>query len=174
MVPGTFRTDLDDIAGDRSGAGGEACDLGGRPERPSGGWEPRPEGERDVEELCVLADRAVDLGLPPQVASHPEQLGLRVADVEPGTPPAPVLPHDPLPCEPVLDLGQAPATALEIGTALHPARVPVPIDFRPGSDPRPRPAARWARVGGGSRRQARPGPAHRRGSAAVTDAQSVS
>ena len=94
--------DLDDVARELVPMPDQGSELA-RAERPTTCREPGPEGERDMHELCFLADRARGRGLPSKIAGDPQQLRLGVAHVKATEAPSPELAHRRLAHQPVFD-----------------------------------------------------------------------
>ena len=128
VVPGTLRADFDDVERDIGPGARERAHLAVHPERPAPRRQPRAKRVGDVHELGLFADRTVDLGGPTEISRHAHQLWVGIADVEPGEPPLPVLAHDRIAGESVLDLTEARRCETAgggLGLRSHGVRLPV-------------------------------------------------
>src|ERR1700683_2358792 len=82
-MPGAGRAHLDLVAEHRLGPAAQRLELGRGARAAPAGWELGTEDEGHRHEPAVVADRADLLGGPADVAGRPEQLGGRVAYVDP-------------------------------------------------------------------------------------------
>src|SRR5664280_575278 len=127
VVPRAVGAHLDHVADHRFLAPPVPGELGLGGHAPPTRGQARTEDEGDVDQVGLLADGALLADGTAQVAGGPQQLGVGIADIEPGQAALPVLADDRVAGEKVLAAspGRGGLHALDpSGSQAHPARVP--------------------------------------------------
>jgi hypothetical protein len=106
MVPGTTRTDLDDITGELTAAFGETLQFLGRGDATTEAGKTRAEDVRDEHQLLGLTDRTVLAGRLRALTGCPHEFGMGIADFMLGETALAVLRDQVLARESVVDLAR--------------------------------------------------------------------
>ena len=104
MVPPAAAADLDHVTDHRLLAAPVPGELGLGGHTPPTGRELCAEDEGHLDEVTVLADRALLTDRPPEIGGRPDQLGMGVADIEARQPALAEFTNDRVPREEVVDL----------------------------------------------------------------------